>query len=111
MENSQTGMLKPFPTSIHKNSESSMEILGIDIGGSGVKGAPVESKTGTLTRDRLRITTPQPATPKAVVATITEIVAHFDWRGKVGCGFPTIVQNVVVKSAANISKKWIGQNA
>lgn len=88
-----------------------MEILGIDIGGSGIKGAPVDCKTGILIQERFRIPTPQPSTPEAVTAKIKAIAKHFNWIGTIGCGFPAIVQNGMVKSAANISKKWIGANA
>ncbi|MFQ5629299.1 MAG: polyphosphate--glucose phosphotransferase [bacterium] len=88
-----------------------MEILGIDIGGSGVKGAPVDCETGELTQARHRIPTPQPATPKAVTGTIKAFADEFNWTGRIGCGFPAIVQNGIVKSAANISEKWVGMNA
>lgn len=88
-----------------------MEILGIDIGGSGIKGAPVDCETGTLIQERYRIPTPQPSTPEAVMVKIKTIAKHFNWKGIIGCGFPAIVQNGVVKSAANISKQWIGVNA
>jgi polyphosphate glucokinase len=86
-------------------------ILGIDIGGSGIKGAPVDIKTGKLTELRHRIPTPIPATPESVALVIKRIVEHFGWKGPVGCGFPAVVQNGVVKTAANIDKSWIGVNA
>lgn len=88
-----------------------MEILGIDIGGSGIKGAIVETSTGTLLTDRHRIATPQPATPKAIIDTVLEIIEHFDWTGPIGCGFPAAVRHDVVKTASNIDEKWIGTNA
>lgn len=88
-----------------------MQILGIDIGGSGIKGAPVDTKTGKLLADRHRIPTPQPATPKAVAKTIKELVDHFKWHDKIGCGFPAVVQGGYVQTASNIDKKWIGTNA
>ena len=63
-------------------------IMGIDIGGTGIKGAPVDTKAGTLAVERFRILTPQPATPEAVAKAVGEVVAHFSWTGPVGCGFP-----------------------
>jgi polyphosphate glucokinase len=86
-------------------------ILGIDIGGSGIKGAPVDTKTGKLTELRHRIPTPIPATPESVALVIKHIADHFKWEGPVGCGFPAVVQNGIVKTAANIDKSWIGVNA
>jgi polyphosphate glucokinase len=85
-----------------------MEILGIDIGGSGIKGAPVDLETGQLVRDRLKILTPQPSTPKAVAGVVTQFVEHFGWEGSIGCTLPTVVRHGVVHSAANIDKRWIG---
>lgn len=83
-------------------------VLGIDVGGSGIKGAPVDIKKGKLLSERLRIETPQPATPKAVAKTFAELVKMHDWKGPIGCGFPAIVRHGVAHSAANIDKKWIG---
>ena len=85
-----------------------MELLGIDIGGSGIKGAPVDLETGVLTRDRLKILTPQPATPKAVAEVVAELVHHFGWAGPIGCTVPSVVRRGVVCSAANIDKSWVG---
>ncbi len=87
-----------------------MEVLGIDIGGSGVKGAPVNIKTGELTGERHRLSTPQPATPQAVAETLLSLVTHFDWAGSIGCGFPAVVQNGIARTAANIDKSWIDTN-
>ncbi len=87
-----------------------MEILGIDIGGSGIKGAPVDINTGELTRDRHRIPTPQPSKPKAVAKVVGQIVKHFDWQGPIGCTFPAIISHGVIKSAANVDDAWIGVN-
>lgn len=84
------------------------EILGIDIGGSGIKGAPVDVKKGELTAERFRIDTPQPSKPQAVAEVVSEIAKHFDWKGPIGCTFPAIVQHGVVWSAANVDKDWIG---
>lgn len=88
-----------------------MEVLGIDIGGSGVKGAPVDTTTGALKGERHRIETPQPATPDAVVETVAQIARHFDWKGAIGVGFPAAIQHGIVRTAANIDPSWIGQNA
>lgn len=87
-----------------------MHILGIDIGGSGIKGAPVDTETGKLLTERFRIPTPQPATPEAVLTTVTEVLRHFAWQGPVGCGFPSVVQQGIVRTAANIDPVWIGFN-
>jgi polyphosphate glucokinase len=87
------------------------KILGIDIGGSGIKGAPVNTKTGNLIKARHRILTPEPATPEAVAVVIKELANHFKWKGPIGCGFPAVVQNGIVKTAANIDKSWINTDA
>ena len=88
-----------------------MEILGIDVGGRGIKGAVVETTTGALVEPRMRLRTPQPATPEAVAAMVGELVAHFEWRGAVGVGFPAVVRDHVVRTAANIDDSWIGVDA
>ena len=74
--------------------------LGIDIGGSGIKGAPVDTATGRLLAERQRIETPQPATPEAVTETVAQLVAGFGWTGPVGATFPGIVRHGVIGSAA-----------
>jgi polyphosphate glucokinase len=88
-----------------------MKLLGIDIGGSGVKGALVDTKKGKLITDRLRIPTPQPAKPKAVIRVIKEIVDHFDYQGPLGIGYPGVVMDGVTKTAANIDDGWINYPA
>lgn len=88
-----------------------MEILGIDIGGSGIKGAPVDIETGKLLAERHRIPTPQPATPKTVAQTVHQIVKHFKWKGEIGCGFPAVVRHGIVRTASNIDDSWIGARA
>lgn len=88
-----------------------MEALGIDIGGSGIKGAPVDLVTGELLAPRCRIPTPQPAKPEPIAEVVGEIAKYFSWNGAIGCGFPAIVRHGVIGSAANISKKWIGVDA
>ena len=84
-----------------------MEILGIDIGGSGIKGAPVDVSSGVLTAERFRIPTPAPSTPEAVGEVVAEIVRHFEWKKPVGCTFPAIVQQGVTYSAANVDQGWV----
>ena len=88
-----------------------MKILGIDVGGSGIKGAIVDTKKGRLLTERYRIPTPQPATPDAVIDTISAIIKEFEWHGPVGVGFPAAVVDEIVRTAANIDKSWIGVNA
>lgn len=88
-----------------------MEILGIDIGGSGIKGAIVDTTKGVLLTERHRIATPQPATPSAVIDTVDEIIDHFNWNAPVGCGFPSAIVDEVVMTASNIDKGWLGKNA
>lgn len=88
-----------------------MDILGIDIGGSGIKAAPVNIQTGEMTAERYRIDTPIPAKPKNVAKVIKAITTYFDWKGRIGCGFPAVIRNGVVHSAVNIHDDWIGENA
>jgi polyphosphate glucokinase len=85
-------------------------VLGIDIGGSGVKGAPVDLDTGTFAEDRLRLETPQPATPDAVAEVVAEVAKHFEPQsgdGPVGMTIPAVCQNGVARSAANIDESWV----
>lgn len=88
-----------------------MEVLGLDIGGTGIKGAIVDTKKGELVTDRHRIPTPSPAIPKTVIQAVGKIVQGFDWNGIAGAGFPAVVRNDIVKTASNIDKTWIGKNA
>lgn len=85
-----------------------MEIFGLDVGGSGIKGAPVDMETGELLSKRFRIPTPQPATPDAMIAVAADVVANFNWKGQIGCGFPAVVKAGTVYTAANIAAEWIG---
>lgn len=87
-----------------------MEYLGIDVGGSGIKGAPVDIRSGQLTRPRHRIKTPERAEPDAVGLAVADIVKHFDWKGPVGCAFPARIKKGVAHTAANIDQAWIGVN-
>jgi len=83
-----------------------MEILGIDVGGTGIKAAIVNTETGTLITERHRIPTPRPATPEAVANTIQEMINHFNWKGLVGCGFPTPLQHGKCLSGGNLHENW-----
>ena len=87
-----------------------MEIFGVDIGGSGIKGAPVDIRKGVLVEKRHRIPTPQPSTPEAVTDVVTEIAQHFNWQGPIGCTFPAVIKKGVAYSAANVDESWIGTN-
>jgi polyphosphate glucokinase len=84
------------------------QILGIDVGASGVKGALVDLKNGTLSGERFRVPTPQPSVPDALAGVFCEIIRFFKYEGIVGCGFPAIVKNGIAYSAANIDPAWIG---
>jgi polyphosphate glucokinase len=86
------------------------KVLGIDIGGSGIKGAIINTKTGDLLTDRYRIPTPVQGKPEQIADVVQQIVDHFKWSGAVGVGFPAVVQNGVAKTAANIDKSFIGTN-
>jgi polyphosphate glucokinase len=85
-----------------------MNVFGIDVGGSGIKGAPIDTATGELLEERVRIKTPQPATPEAIVKTAVEVVSEAGWQGTVGCGFPAVVKDGVLRTAANVDKAAIG---
>jgi polyphosphate glucokinase len=85
--------------------------FGIDVGGSGIKGGIVDLDTGALIGDRIKLLTPQPATPSAVAKTIAEVVNGFGWTGPLGVTYPGVVTHGVVQTAANVDKAWIGINA
>lgn len=87
-----------------------MEILGIDIGGSGIKGAPVKTSKGTFLADRYRIATPEGAKPPDVAKVVKQLTQHFAWHGPIGCCFPASIQHGVARTAANVDKSWIGAN-
>ncbi len=84
------------------------KILGIDIGGTGIKGSIVDVVSGEVVSKRVRILTPKPATPAAVAEKVKELVDELNWKGDIGCGFPAVVMNGIVKTATNIDKSWIG---
>jgi len=88
-----------------------MNILGIDIGGSAIKGAPVDTQTGKLLAERHRISTPEVLAPKDMAATIKQLAAHFNWTGPIGIGFPGVVHGDVVATSANLHKGFIGLDA
>ena len=88
-----------------------MHILGIDIGGSGIKGALVDTRDGTLLSDRHRLATPQPATPESIAATVRQLVEEFEYEGTVGCCFPAVVVGGEVRTAGNIHRSWLGTRA
>lgn len=88
-----------------------MEVLGVDIGGSGIKGGIVNTETGALISDRFRVDTPIPAKPDPIAESIGTIATHFNWQGKIGSGFPGVVRHGVVLTAVNLhNKSWIGTN-
>ena len=87
-----------------------MQILGIDIGGTGIKGAPVDTETGLLLVERYRLPTPEGAKPGPVAEVVKSIAGQFNWITPIGCGFPAVIRNGVAESAANINEKWIGMN-
>jgi len=88
-----------------------MKILGIDIGGSGIKGAPVDTRTGKLLAERIRIKTPKKAEPQPVAEVVAEIARSFEWQGPIGIGFPAPIKSGFTLMAANVSEKWVGLNA
>jgi polyphosphate glucokinase len=85
--------------------------LGVDIGGSAIKSAPVDVASGRLLRSRRRVPTPNPSTPKAVGEVVGRLVRQVDWHGAVGCAFPAIVKHGVTLSAANVDASWIETDA
>lgn len=84
--------------------------LGIDVGGSGIKGALVDLETGELVSERIKVATPQPATPEAVTQAAADVLAQSGYTGPIGVGFPAVVAAGVVGTANNIDKAWIGMN-
>jgi polyphosphate glucokinase len=82
--------------------------FGIDIGGSGIKGAPVDLKKGEFAAERVRLETPKDSTPENVIDVVLEVVSKFDWKQPFGCAFPGVVHHGVIRSAANLDKSWIG---
>jgi polyphosphate glucokinase len=94
------------------DAHTTAHAFGIDIGGSGIKGAPVDLSTGEFAGERVRIPTPEVSTPDAVAQVVAQVVGSFDLPGDlpVGVTFPAVVQHGVARSAANVDKSWIGTN-
>jgi polyphosphate glucokinase len=88
--------------------EQGTQAFGIDIGGSGIKGALVHTDTGELATPRVRIATPSPSTPEAVGLIVAQLVKQSGWDGPVGATFPAIVSHGIARSAANVDPSWIG---
>jgi polyphosphate glucokinase len=86
-------------------------IVGIDIGGSGIKGAPVDLASGTFAQERVRVATPQPSSVKHVVKAVSEVVDQFDASERIGIAFPGVVTGGVTRTAANVDASWIGAHA
>lgn len=82
--------------------------IGVDVGGSGIKGAIVDLETGEFIGDRVKIATPKPATPDAVAAVVAEVVSLLGWDGPVGVALPSVIKNQIAQTAANIDASWIG---
>lgn len=106
MAGSVTPSSRGTGSSPHKGS--AQIAFGVDIGGTGIKGGPVDLGTGQLTQERVRIPTPQPATPKAVAATVADVLKRSGWAGEAGATFPAVIKNGVACTAANVDASWIG---
>lgn len=90
------------------DADAKRRAFGIDIGGSGIKGALVDTETGRLVTPRTRVRTPNPSTPEAVAAVVATMLADANWVGVVGATFPAVIQHGVARSAANVDPSWIG---
>ncbi|MEU9999042.1 polyphosphate--glucose phosphotransferase [Streptomyces sp. NPDC048370] len=88
-----------------------MNVFGVDIGGSGIKGAPVDLERGELAEPRHKVLTPHPATPDGVAGCVVEVVENFGWSGPVGVTFPGVVTGSTIRTAANVDKGWIDVDA
>lgn len=88
-----------------------MNILGIDVGGSGIKGAPVDTETGEMLAERIRVKTPKKGEPEPIAEVVKQIAQSFNWNGPIGIGFPAPIKGGVTLMAANVSEKWVGTNA
>ena len=85
-----------------------MQVLGIDIGGSGIKGAPVDTAQGKLLAERVKLETPHPAVPDTVAKTVAQVAEAFSWTGPAGITFPGVVVDGVTHTAANLDPAWVG---
>src|SRR6201992_292066 len=110
-----TGQAEPAGTSVSgrfgREREQIMHALGIDIGGTGMKAAPVDLETGKFVAERVKIPPPRPAVPDAVAEVVQKLVETFSWSGPIGCTFPGVVANGVTRTAANLDPAWIGLDA
>jgi polyphosphate glucokinase len=88
-----------------------VDVLGIDIGGSGIKAAPVDVTTGALSAPRVKVATPRPALPDPIAEAVKGLVAGFGWTGPAGIAFPGVVIGGVTFTAANLDRAWIGLDA
>ena len=88
-----------------------MHILGVDIGGTGIKVAPVDVTTGKLVAERVKVATPHPAEPDAIAAAVRELVTGFGWSGQAGIAFPGVITDGTTRTAANLDPAWIGMDA
>ncbi|MFC9682380.1 polyphosphate--glucose phosphotransferase [Streptomyces sp. NPDC056948] len=89
-----------------------MQIFGVDIGGSGIKGAPVDLDKGDLAQERHKVLTPHPATPDGVADGVKQVIDHFGWTGPIGVTFPGVVTDgAVIRTAANVDDSWIDTDA
>jgi polyphosphate glucokinase len=86
-------------------------VLGIDIGGTGIKAGPVDRQAGKLTKERVKVDTPHPSHPDAIASAVAELVADFGWTGPAGVTFPGVVDDGVIRTAANVDESWIGTDA
>jgi polyphosphate glucokinase len=85
-----------------------MKVLGIDIGGSAIKGAPVDTSTGRLLAARFKIETPLLLSPSEMADAAGMVAAHFRWKGPIGIGFPGVIHGGTILTSANLDKKFIG---
>jgi len=85
-------------------------VLGIDIGGTGIKAAPVDVAAGRPVAERVKLPTPRPATPDAVRPVVRRLVDQFAWQGPIGITFPGVVSAGMIRTAANLDPGWIGVN-
>lgn len=85
--------------------------FGVDVGGSGIKGCPVDLDAGVLAEERFRLPTPQPSTPDAVADAVAELVDKFEWQGPIGITLPCVIKDGVAHTAANVDKSWVGTDA
>jgi polyphosphate glucokinase len=92
-------------------ADRSNQAFGIDIGGTGIKGAVVDTRKGELVTERTRILTPHPATPDAVAQVVAQLVREAGWTGEIGATFPAVIKHGVAQSAANVDPAWVGTDA